>query len=219
LIAVLGLAGLQFTGFSPLQEVRETNEGDNSVGNEEEKPQYQDYSGFEDNATNYMENQVDRKLNSINCEPSKVSYNSVNSSQTVCFPCGGYDACFPYKKVSRQEGQKLNPGGRSYLKGDYSSRVHMSFQTYGVSPALGCRQAGENYECDSGFSLVDAQYGAYFLPPEGMTELRAVKFMASELEERVCQFDEFRSHSEFECGPLKGIIQKGQITINAYENS
>jgi len=98
--------------------------------------------------TPYMKTQINSRLQSIECQPTKYYYND----SSVCFVCNEIDACFGYSWVNRTGDKKMNPKCTSFLSGKYSKEDKLNFCSCGIARLLDC-SCNEVCNCKQGMEV------------------------------------------------------------------
>ncbi len=116
------------------------------------------YSHF----TYYMKDNVDYRLSTVDCYPSKYYYDQDN----FCFICDGFDTCFGYSWINRPGGKEMNPAGYIYLDGVYSKETSLNFNSYGLFEIFGCECNGD-CTCDDNITVESTDNNIVFSFPQG----------------------------------------------------
>jgi hypothetical protein len=97
--------------------------------------------------TEYMKNEVNSHLKSINCQSKEYYYDD----SALCFICGEIHPCFGYGWVERGKSKKMNPKGIPYLIRWKEFNVKVGdFCEDGLASEFNCRKINKNsLECEN----------------------------------------------------------------------
>jgi len=160
--------------------------------------------------TSYMKNEVNSRLQLLNCSPKEYYYDD----SSVCLVCGDIHPCFGFGWVKRTGGKRMNLKGISYLKNVKEINVKIvDFYQKGLASKLNCKKKGnEILECENDIKFLMENSDIKMLLDDSSKFNVVSEKICSHFGEKISSC----TSSKCNCGKYLIVLQDNEILIYVY---